>query len=66
MSEVPAPPLQTDREWLENWLTTLEAEQERQTGYLRIMTMAMSALAVITLLVLGVTVCSTLGVYFLR
>ena len=65
MSEVPAPPLHTDREWLDNWLTTLEQEQERQTGYLRIMTIAVPALAVITLLVLGVTVCSTLGVYFL-
>ncbi|HKZ24581.1 MAG TPA: hypothetical protein VJ398_02190 [Acidimicrobiia bacterium] len=65
MSEVPPPPLQSDREWLDDWLTTLEQEQERQTGYLRIMTIAVSALAVITLLVLGVTVCSTLGVYFL-
>jgi len=61
MTEVPS----TVPEWLDAWLKAAQRERERQTGYLKIISIAVSVLAAITLIVLAVTACSTLGVYVL-
>jgi len=61
MTEVPS----TVPEWLDAWLKVAQRERERQTGYLKIISIAVSVLAAITLIVLAVTACSTLGVYVL-